>query len=72
MKRVAMCPPIPVVCPVEWPYGNKFPRKNETINAHDEDSGRTSPVRRVNYNITLSDVQLTLPDQPGALEKRSR
>jgi hypothetical protein len=52
--------------------GINFPVKFEIINAHDKDSGRTSPVRRVNYNITLSDVQLTLPDQPGALETRSR
>jgi hypothetical protein len=52
--------------------GISFPAKDVTINAHNEDSGRTSPVRRVNYSITLSDVQLTLLDQPGALETHSR
>jgi hypothetical protein len=25
INRAAICPPIPVVCPVEWPYKNKFP-----------------------------------------------
>jgi hypothetical protein len=24
MNRAAICPPIPVVCPVEWPYRNKI------------------------------------------------
>ena len=31
MNRVAICPPIPVVCPVEWPYGNKFSLKKGDV-----------------------------------------
>jgi hypothetical protein len=52
MNRAAICPPIPVVCPVEWPYRNKFSlKKRETFNAHNEHSGRSGPVQRVNYNF---------------------
>jgi hypothetical protein len=32
MNRAAMWPPIPVVCPVEWPYRNKLSlKKKDTI-----------------------------------------
>jgi hypothetical protein len=31
MNRAAICPPIPVVCPVEWPYRNKFSLKKRDI-----------------------------------------
>ena len=52
MNRAAICPPIPVVCPVEWPYSTKISlKKMETFNAHNEHSGQSSPDLRVNYHL---------------------